>query len=156
MMYNTLRNEISCNAIILVPFNSVCGWRHARQHGFNNNTSLISISPNVHREKNRLMTPEATFRAMPPEYNAELAKFEAWPNLSHREKATVFVIVSTSAITAEPSQCLHKSTCTQSNKTYQQASTTAPSASRGPVSLAQSTAQAARTSQAKRSAYPSR
>ena len=36
---------------------------------------------------------------MPPP-NARLAKVEAWLNLSHREKATVFVMVKISAIAA--------------------------------------------------------
>ena len=44
--------------------------------------------------------PPARFLASPPEYMAEEARLEAWENLSQREKATVFVIVRTSAIAA--------------------------------------------------------
>jgi len=48
----------------------------------------------------RLIMPVAIFLANPPEYNAFDAKFVAWLNLSHLEKAKVFVIVSTIAMTA--------------------------------------------------------
>jgi len=36
--------------------------------------------------------------AKPPEFSARLAKVDACPNLSHLEKAMVFVIVNTNAI----------------------------------------------------------
>lgn len=42
--------------------------------------------------------PVAKFFAKPPDDMAVLAMFEACENLSQREKATVLVIVSTSAI----------------------------------------------------------
>jgi len=45
------------------------------------------------------MRPPATFLARLPEPNAVEARFDAWLNLSHREKATVFVMVRTRAIT---------------------------------------------------------
>lgn len=43
--------------------------------------------------------PEAIVPARPPVDSAEPAKFDAWPNLSHLEKASVFVTVKLSAIT---------------------------------------------------------
>lgn len=42
---------------------------------------------------------DARFPARLPPENAEPARFEAWLNLSQREKASVFIIVSTSAMT---------------------------------------------------------
>ena len=52
----------------------------------------------IHRLNSLLNIPPARLLANPPEYIALEAKFEAWLNLSHLEKATVFVIVRTSAI----------------------------------------------------------
>lgn len=52
-----------------------------------------------YRVKSLLNTPPATLLAKPPPYMALDAKFEAWLNLSHLEKASVFVIVRTSAMT---------------------------------------------------------
>src|SRR6266536_5703140 len=52
-----------------------------------------------HYRKNLLTNPPATFLASPPEYNALLAKFDAWLNLSALENATVFVIVRMNAMT---------------------------------------------------------
>ena len=51
------------------------------------------------REKNRPIIPPATFLAILPEYRALPARFDACPNLSHLEKAKVFVIVRLKAIT---------------------------------------------------------
>lgn len=42
---------------------------------------------------------DAMFPARLPPEKAEPAMFEAWLNLSQREKARVFIIVSTSAMT---------------------------------------------------------
>lgn len=47
----------------------------------------------------RLASPPAMLRATPPELSALVAMLLACENLSQREKATVFVIVRTSAIT---------------------------------------------------------
>ena len=52
----------------------------------------------IHRLNSLLNIPPARLLANPPEYIALEAKFDAWLNLSHLEKATVFVIVRTSAI----------------------------------------------------------
>lgn len=41
--------------------------------------------------------PVATLLAKPPEDNALPAMLDAWPNLSHLEKASVFVIVKLNA-----------------------------------------------------------
>ena len=49
----------------------------------------------------RLNIPPAKLLAIPPEYMALEARLDAWLNLSHREKARVFVIVRTSAMTAD-------------------------------------------------------
>jgi hypothetical protein len=43
--------------------------------------------------------PPATFLASPPVFNALPAKFDACPNLSHLENASVFVTVKLSAMT---------------------------------------------------------
>jgi hypothetical protein len=51
--------------------------------------------------KNLPIIPLATFPAIPPEYSALPAIFDACPNLSHLEKASVFVIVRLSAITIQ-------------------------------------------------------
>lgn len=53
----------------------------------------------THREKNLPSIPVAKLLAMPPESIADPARFDACPNLSHREKARVFVIVRLRAIT---------------------------------------------------------
>lgn len=61
-----------------------------------------SKSPNhpaPHLVKNLLTIPPATFRAMLPVENAFPARFEACPNLSHLEKARVFVMVRPRATT---------------------------------------------------------
>lgn len=47
----------------------------------------------------------AMFVARPPPLNARPAKLEAWLNLSHLEKATLFVRVRTSAITEKGQLC---------------------------------------------------
>lgn len=47
----------------------------------------------------RLNRPPARFLAIPPEYMALEARLDAWLNLSQREKARVFVIVRTRAMT---------------------------------------------------------
>ncbi len=60
--------------------------------------TLVAVTFDNHRPKNRLTIPEATFRASPLPYNAFEAKLLALLNLSHREKASVFVPVRTSAI----------------------------------------------------------
>ena len=52
----------------------------------------------IHRLNSLLNIPPARLLASPPEYIALEAKFDAWLNLSHLEKATVFVTVRTSAI----------------------------------------------------------
>jgi len=62
---------------------------------------LASLS---HLEKNLPIMPLATFVAIPPELNAPPAKFEACPNLSHLENASVFVTVRLSAITTSVNQ----------------------------------------------------
>jgi len=53
----------------------------------------------AHLLHRRLIRPPATFLARLPEPNALEAMLEAWLNLSHREKAIVFVTVRTRAIT---------------------------------------------------------
>ena len=60
-------------------------------------TLCLKIS-HIHRLNSLLNIPPARLLANPPEYIALEAKFDAWLNLSHLEKATVFVIVRTSAI----------------------------------------------------------
>lgn len=45
--------------------------------------------------------PPARLFAIPPEYNAFDARFEAWLNLSHLENASVFVIVKINAIATD-------------------------------------------------------
>lgn len=47
--------------------------------------------------------PLAMFPAIPPEYIALPAKLDACENLSHREKARVFVMVKTKAIAIDKS-----------------------------------------------------
>jgi hypothetical protein len=50
-------------------------------------------------EKNLEIMPVATVPARFPVLNAVPARFDAWLNLSHLEKASVFVMVNTSAMT---------------------------------------------------------
>jgi hypothetical protein len=52
-----------------------------------------------HRLNNPLIMPPAKFLAIPDPYMAFEAKPVAWLNLSHLEKASVFVMVRTSAMT---------------------------------------------------------
>jgi hypothetical protein len=47
----------------------------------------------------RLIIPPATFLAMPPDRSALPARFDAWLNLSAREKARVFVAERDRAMT---------------------------------------------------------
>jgi hypothetical protein len=54
----------------------------------------------VYRLNKPLIIPPARFLAIPDPYIAFEAKPVAWLNLSHLEKASVFVIVRTSAMTA--------------------------------------------------------
>jgi hypothetical protein len=51
------------------------------------------------RPKNLPIIPPATFLAIPLVFNALPAKFDACPNLSHLEKASVLVIVKLNAMT---------------------------------------------------------
>jgi len=61
---------------------------------------MMELQRNTHeRLNNRLNMPPAMFRAIPLEYMALEARFDAWLNLSQREKATVFVMVRMSAMT---------------------------------------------------------
>ena len=60
--------------------------------------TLYMKRSHIHRLNSLLNIPPARLLANPPEYIALEAKFDAWLNLSHLEKATVFVIVRTSAI----------------------------------------------------------
>ena len=46
--------------------------------------------------------PLATLRAMPLDWKALEARLDAWLNRSHREKATVFVMVRIRATTTGP------------------------------------------------------
>ena len=65
--------------------------------------SLLSNTPKLpHRPNNLPNIPPARLLAIPPEYIALEARFDAWLNLSHREKARVLVIVRTNAIAAAP------------------------------------------------------
>ena len=61
--------------------------------------------PGYHHLKNRPTMFPARVLANPPPLNAPLVRLEAWLNLSHLEKATVFVIVRTRAITISMSTC---------------------------------------------------
>jgi hypothetical protein len=64
---------------------------------------LLAFHPNRslyhQREKNLPIIPPATFLARPPVFNALPAKFDACPNLSHLENASVFVTVKLNAMT---------------------------------------------------------
>lgn len=51
--------------------------------------------------KNLETMPDATVPARLLVDSADPARFDAWPNLSHLEKASVFVIVKTNAMTIE-------------------------------------------------------
>lgn len=59
----------------------------------------ISVFVLNYQRKNLPSRPPAKLFTIPPP-SALLAKVEAWLNLSHREKATVFVIVKMRAIPA--------------------------------------------------------
>ena len=77
-----------------------------------------------HRLNSPEIMPPARFLARPEPYMAFEAKPVAWLNLSHREKARVFVMVRTSAIT-ETKTLAHVSsliTSTENVSTYQPAS----------------------------------
>jgi len=63
-------------------------------------------SPYQPRVKNRVIIPPATDLAKPPVDSAFPAIFDAWPNLSHLEKASVFVIVRLRAITTKTKHAL--------------------------------------------------
>ena len=63
-------------------------------------TSASDAKPGYHHLKNRPTMFPAIVLANPPPPNAPLVRLEAWLNLSHLEKATVFVSVRTRAITA--------------------------------------------------------
>jgi len=56
------------------------------------------------RPKNLPIIPPATFLAIPLVFSALPAKFDACPNLSHLEKASVFVIVKLNAMTTRVNQ----------------------------------------------------
>lgn len=58
-------------------------------------------------EKNLEIMPVATVPARFPVLNAVPARFDAWLNLSHLEKASVFVMVNTSAMTSRKSAFLY-------------------------------------------------
>jgi len=82
---------------------------------------FLSLALRIHqREKNLPIMPPATFRARPPVFNALPAKFDAWPNLSHLENASVFVTVKLNAITRNYQ---HLPYHIQTTQTYRQEST---------------------------------
>lgn len=60
---------------------------------------MSSTAPAYDRENHRPTMFDARLPARLPPEKAEPARFEAWLNLSQREKARVFIIVSTSAMT---------------------------------------------------------
>jgi hypothetical protein len=62
-------------------------------------SAYAQTSNMYHRLNSPLIMPPARFLARPDPYMAFEAKPVAWLNLSHREKASVFVIVRTSAMT---------------------------------------------------------
>ena len=70
------------------------------------NPIIAHLSPSSlsHRFHNLPKIPPAILLAIPLPYIALLAKLLAWLNLSHRENATVFVMVRTSAMTTRESQ----------------------------------------------------
>ena len=63
-----------------------------------------ALTPLLYRPNSLLNIPPARLLAMPPEYMAVDARFDAWLNLSHLENASVFVIVRTNAMAARPLQ----------------------------------------------------
>jgi len=77
----------------------------------------LKIQP---REKNLPIIPVATLLAKPPEYNAPPAILDACPNLSHLEKASVFVTVKLSAITMPQIHVSRYSLSSLLFETYQQ------------------------------------
>lgn len=105
------RDPLSCSTPInsrrtfLLHIATPCGIIHWL--GMPNFIPLQLASLPQPLEKNLEIMPVATVPARFPVLNAVPARFDAWLNLSHLEKASVFVMVNTSAMTSRKSASLY-------------------------------------------------